>query len=142
MAKALELAVQEREERAQHVRVLRQQLYERLREALGERFVLNTPLEHSAPHILHIAFLPMDDQPVDGEMLLLNMDLEGICVSSGSACTSGAIEPSHVLQAIGLKPEVAGAAIRFSLGKETTRQEITYVVERLAHILPRMTTWV
>ena len=61
---------------------------------------------------------------VESEALLLRMDLEGIAVSGGSACTSGSTEPSHVLQAIGLKDEMTAGSIRLSLGRETTEEEI------------------
>jgi len=65
--------------------------------------------------------------------LLINLDLNGIAVSTGSACASGSIEPSHVLRAIGLPDQHARAAIRFSLGKETTEEDVDYVLE----VLPR-----
>ena len=140
MAEALDLAHAEAEARLAHVAALRARLYRLLREALGDRFVRNTPLEDgaSAPHILNIAFPPHEDRPVDGEMLLLNLDVEGICASSGSACTSGAVSPSHVLLALGRSPETAAAALRFSLGKDNTEAEIDRAVETLTAIVRRM----
>ena len=140
MAKALDLTMEESVDRTAHLFSLRDRLYHQLREALGELFVLNTPLEEgmAAPHVLNIAFPPQDDQPIDGEMLLLNLDMEGICVSSGSACTSGAIEPSHVLLALGRPRETAAAAIRFSLGKSNTEEEVDYTVEKVAKVVQRM----
>ncbi|MDZ7714764.1 MAG: aminotransferase class V-fold PLP-dependent enzyme [Balneolaceae bacterium] len=74
----------------------------------------------------------------DGEMLLLNLDMEGICVSNGSACTSGAVEPSHVLEGIGLEPEVANSSIRISLGKSNTKEHIDYFIEKAEGVLKRM----
>ena len=70
--------------------------------------------------------------------MILNFDMEGICVSSGSACTSGAIEPSHVLLALGLDEETASAAIRFSMGKDNTPEEIDYTINCLREIVLRM----
>lgn len=140
MAEALDLAVREAEDRLARVTALRDRLYTSLRQALGDDFVLNTPVEEgrSVPHILNIAFPPKDGRPLDGEMLLLNLDLEGVYVSAGSACTSGALEPSHVLQAIGLDRETASAAIRFSLGKENSEEDIDYAVDRLSAVIRRM----
>ncbi len=140
MARALELAVEEQEARLHHLRKLRERLIRRLDETLGDTFVLNTPRDpdRAAPHIVNIAFPPRNGEPVDGEMLLLNLDLEGVCVSSGSACTSGAVEPSHVLRALGLPRETAGAAVRFSMGWKNTEAEIDRAVEILAAVMERM----
>ncbi len=77
---------------------------------------------------------------VDGESLIMNLDLEGICVSSGSACMVGSIQPSHVLLAMGIPPEVAQATVRFSLGKGTTGDEVETVVARLPGIAERLLT--
>jgi cysteine desulfurase len=71
-------------------------------------------------------------------MLLLNLDIEGICVSNGSACTSGAIEPSHVLTGIGLDEDIADSSIRISFGKDNTIQEVDRFVEALQGVLDRM----
>ncbi len=141
LARALELAVEKREERVRHIRTLRDRLAEGLRSRLDEHMVCNTPLsspDDAAPHILHVAFPPQHGHAVDGEMVLLSLDLEGICASSGSACTSGAVEPSHVLQAIGLGPETARAAVRFSLGWKNTSEEVDYTVEKVAQIIERI----
>jgi cysteine desulfurase len=69
---------------------------------------------------------------VEGESMCLNLDLEGICVSTGSACSSASLEPSHVLLAMGLSPEQAHGSLRFTLGKWTTEDEI----ERVMVVLP------
>ncbi len=140
MATAMRLATEEAEARVAHITSLRNRLYLQLRKTLGDTFILNTPLENAdtAPHILNIAFTPQGDQSLDGEMLLLNLDMEGILVSSGSACTSGALEPSHVLLAMGRDRQTASAALRFSLGKDNTEEEIDIVTESLRRILARM----
>lgn len=140
MARALELAIEEQEARLRHLEQLRRRLIHRLEKALDNAFVLNSPRDPSqaAPHIVNIAFPPQNGVPVDGEMLLLNLDLEGVCVSSGSACTSGAVEPSHVLEAIGLSRQTARAAVRFSMGWKNTEAEIDRAVEILAAVIARM----
>lgn len=140
MATAFDLAVQEAESRQDHLHRLQQRLYEGLVQALGGAFVFNTPLDTGevVPHIVNIAFPPVDGVPLDGEMLLLNLDLMGVYVSAGSACTSGAIEPSHVLLALGKDRETASAAIRFSIGKDTTEDDVDYAVDCLETIIRRM----
>ena len=75
---------------------------------------------------------------VEGEALLLYLDLEGIAVSTGSACASGSLDPSHVLLATGVGPELAHGAIRFSMGRETTKEDIKYVLEKLPPIVARI----
>jgi cysteine desulfurase len=71
-------------------------------------------------------------------MLILNLDMEGVCASAGSACQSGALQPSHVLEALGLDRETAAAAVRFSLGAETTEDEIDHALDTLQTALQRM----
>ena len=75
---------------------------------------------------------------VEGEAILLRLDAEGIAASSGSACTSGSLEPSHVLLAMGIPPEIAHGSIRFSLGRETTEEDINYVLEKLPKIIKQL----
>lgn len=75
---------------------------------------------------------------IDGETLLVNLDLEGVFVSTGSACTAGSVEPSHVLLAMGLSERRARSAIRFSLGRFTTEDEADFAVERTAEIVKRL----
>jgi cysteine desulfurase len=75
---------------------------------------------------------------VEGESMLLNLDMLGIAASSGSACTSGSLDPSHVLLAIGLPHEIAHGSLRFTLGKYTTEAEIDYVLEHLPKIIEKL----
>ena len=70
--------------------------------------------------------------------MLLNLDLKGICASSGSACTSGSLEPSHVLLAIGLPHEIAHGSLRITIGKYNTKQEIDYLLDNLTEIVERL----
>jgi cysteine desulfurase len=85
------------------------------------------------PNTLNISF-----PGAEGEAILLSLDLEGIEVSTGSACASGSLEPSHVLMATGVGPELAHGSIRFSLGRNTTEEEIEYVLEKLPPIIKRL----
>ena len=75
---------------------------------------------------------------LDGESVLINLDLAGICASSGSACMVGSIQPSHVLLAMGVPREVAQATVRFSLGRTTTEEEIEQAIARMAGIFGRL----
>lgn len=74
-------------------------------------------------------------QFIEGESLLIKLDMEGICGSSGSACTSGSLDPSHVLLAIGLPHEIAHGSLRLTLSEENTKEEMDYVVEKLKEIV-------
>jgi len=100
--------------------------------------IINGPAEAGVPHILNIGFKPGDKNALDGEMLLLNLDIEGICVSNGSACTSGAMEPSHVLEGIGTDHAIGSSSIRISFGKQNTVEEVNFFIEKLDGILERM----
>jgi len=75
---------------------------------------------------------------IEGESMLLNLDMEGIAASSGSACTSGSLEPSHVLLAIGLPPEIAHGSLRLSLGKDNTEEEVDYLIDILPKIIKKL----
>ena len=74
----------------------------------------------------------------EGEALLLYLDLDGIAVSTGSACSSGSLDPSHVLLACGLEPEQAHGSLRISMGRDTTREDIDYLIERLVVIVDKV----
>ena len=77
-------------------------------------------------------------QFIEGESLLIMLDMEGICGSSGSACTSGSLDPSHVLLAIGLPHEIAHGSLRLTLSDETTKEDIEFVVEKVKEIVARL----
>ncbi|HYE57842.1 MAG TPA: aminotransferase class V-fold PLP-dependent enzyme, partial [Rhodothermales bacterium] len=137
LAAAFDLTAREREAVQERLKALRARLLARLRVGLKGRFAVNTPLDSSAPHVLNLAF-PPHPEPLDGEMLILGLDLEGVCASAGSACTSGAIEPSHVLLALGLPRETAAAAVRFSLGHTTTEADVDTAADALTRVVSRM----
>ncbi len=138
--RALELAFEEKAFRTRHAEAMRDRLRDGVRAACGQRVRLVTPPDSgaAAPHILGVVVPPVEGRPIDGEMLLLNMDMENICVSAGSACTSGAIEPSHVLLAMGLDRDTASAFLRFSVGMRTTEEAVDRAVEALDRVLRRM----
>lgn len=94
---------------------------------------LNTPLDQSLPNILNISF--PDAEVLDGEAILQSLDIHGIAASNGSACVSGSLQPSHVLSAMGLSPAEAKAAVRFSVSKDTTEEEIRQTAHTLREII-------
>jgi cysteine desulfurase len=95
--------------------------------------VLNTDILHGTPAHANFLF-----PGVEGESILISLDMEGVAVSTGSACASGSLEPSHVLLAMGIKPEIAHSSIRFSLGKYNTMEEIRRVIKVLSPIIARL----
>ncbi|MDO5336053.1 MAG: cysteine desulfurase NifS [Eubacteriales bacterium] len=94
---------------------------------------LNGDKERRLPNNVNVSF-----QFVEGESLLLMLDTYGICASSGSACTSGSLDPSHVLLAIGLPHEIAHGSLRMTLSEETTREEIDFTVDKLKEIVQNL----
>lgn len=131
MGYAIEYAVKEIGERMGKVRQLR----DRLKKELMERIPyvkLNTP-DKSLPGTLNISF-----KYIEGESILLMLDLKGICASSGSACTSGSLDPSHVLLAIGLPHEVAHGSIRFSLDHNNTEEDVDYMIKIIPTIIQKL----
>ena len=98
-----------------------------------DRSRLNGDLEHRLPGNVSFCF-----QGVEGESLLLMLDMKGICASSGSACTSGSLDPSHVLLSIGLPHEVAHGSLRLSCGDDSTMEDVDYIIETLPPIIERL----
>jgi cysteine desulfurase len=133
-ALAAELAEREREATCTRIGALRVRLQAALTERVPD-LVVNGGGAQRIPTVLNTSF-----PGVDAEALLLTLDLEGIAVSSGSACTTGAVEPSHVLLALGRSPEVAGPSVRFSLGRETTEEEIDRVIGVVPRVVDRLRT--
>jgi cysteine desulfurase len=131
---AVELAVEGMQEQRMHITALGQHLRERLAEIEGVRFVASQSAV--LPNIVTVTF--DDAARLDGEGLIVGMDLAGVAVSNGSACTSGSMQPSHVLTAMGYTPEQAKAAVRFSLSRYTTQEEIERGAEALREVVLRM----
>ncbi len=100
-----------------------------------DHLIVNSP-DNSIPHILNVSFDP-DIYNTDGETLIMGLDIEGIAVSSGSACASGSIKPSHVISALGYNEKVAKATLRFSFGKYTTKEELSYTINVLRKLIKK-----
>ena len=132
LGKAVERAVGTMEERTETERRLRDYLIDRvLKEIPYAR--LNGHRSQRLPNNANFSF-----QFIEGESLLIMLDMEGICGSSGSACTSGSLDPSHVLLAIGLPHEIAHGSLRLTLNEEVTKEELDYVVDTLKRIVEKL----
>ena len=132
MGKAAELAAEFLEDENVRVRGLRDKLESELIEKAPSA-ELNGDRERRTPNTTNISF-----QYVEGEAILLLIDREGICASSGSACTAGSLEPSHVLRAMGLPFTAAHGTVRFSLSRYNTEEEVDYVIEKVPPIIQRL----
>lgn len=131
LAKAMEIASQNIEERGERTKVLRDKLIDNILKI--ERTRLNGDREQRLPGNVNISI-----EGIEGESLLLSLDMYGICASSGSACTSGSLDPSHVLLAIGLCHEVAHGSLRISLSDENTMEDVDRILEVLPGIVERL----
>ena len=131
LAKALEIATESLQAHKNKISSLRDYFESNLKSKI-ENATINGDIENRLPGNSNISFLG-----VNGQDLLLNLDMLGICVSSGSACTSGSIDPSHVLTAIGLDEEKAKSSIRISIGKYNTKEDIDYLIKNLVKIIKR-----
>jgi len=132
LAKAVEICKENLESEKRKILELRNLLFEQINEKIP-RVYLNGHPEKRLAGLLNLSF-----QGIEGEALLLSLDLKGVAASSGSACTSGSVEPSHVLSAMGVKPELAQSSIRFSLGRGNTVEDVEYTVEILIEIVERL----
>ena len=130
-AKAMEIASTDIEKRAEKTAKQRDSLIEGILKLPRTR--LNGDPVKRLPGTVNISI-----EGVEGESLLLMLDLNGICASSGSACTSGSLDPSHVLLALGLKHEVAHGSLRLSIGDETTDEDIDYILEVVPKVVKRL----
>ncbi|MEA5023280.1 Cysteine desulfurase IscS [bioreactor metagenome] len=132
--KACELAAQRMEEEAVREAKLRDKLLRGIVEKI-DYVKLNGPQggEKRLPGNLNVSI-----QFIEGEALLLSLDMMGIAASSGSACTSGSLDPSHVLLAMGLSHEIAHGSLRFSFGAQNTEEDVDYVLEQLPKIVERL----
>ncbi|MBI5561288.1 MAG: cysteine desulfurase NifS [Deltaproteobacteria bacterium] len=132
IGKAAAIAMRDMDKEAAHLASLRA----RLEKGLAERvphIKINGHPEKRLPNTANVSF-----EFVEGESLLLNLDMKGVAASSGSACTSGSLEPSHVLLAMGLTHEMSHGSVRFSLGKMNTAEDIDYLLEIMPPIVERM----
>jgi len=127
-----EIAMEEQEEEGKRLKALRDGL-EKAVVGKIDNVIINGHPEKRLAGTLNICL-----KYVEGESMLLNLDFEGIAASSGSACTSGSLEPSHVLLALGIPPEVAHGSLRFSLGRDNTEEDINRVMEVLPPIVEKL----
>ena len=134
LGKACEMADAEREEYYKRVRVLRDRLEDGIASQVPDIKLNGTPdRDQRLPNTLNVSFAY-----IEGESLLLNLDMFGIAASSGSACTSGSLEPSHVMGAMCVEVTLAHSSTRFSLGPETTEEDIDKVLEVLPSTVQRI----
>lgn len=129
---AAELAEKEMPQRAKHLTTLRDRLIKGLLQRV-EYTRLNGHPTRRLPNNVNISY-----EYVEGESILLSLDMKGIAASSGSACTSGSLEPSHVLTAMGIPPEVTHGSVRMTLGTENTAEDVEYVLATLPQIVERL----
>lgn len=132
LGRATELASAEQASVAEGVRTLRDDLASRLKAAVPG-LVVNAEATERAPHLLSVAVTG-----ADSEALLMHLDLAGIAASSGSACSTGAVEPSHVLVAMGVPRDLALGTIRFSLGRESTSNDVDRAVEVVPTVVAKV----
>lgn len=129
---AARLAREEFEQRATHDRALRDRFEAEVRRRITD-VVMNGDREQRLGHLSNISF-----RFIEGEGLLINLDLEGVAVSTGSACSSGTLEPSPVIRALGVDDELARGSIRFSFGKDNTEADVDYAVAVLTRAVERL----
>lgn len=132
MGVAIEDACADLPEKIQKVKKLRDQLIDRISDEIP-KCRLNGDREKRVCGNVNFSF-----EGIEGEGLLLLLDMNGICASSGSACTSGSLDPSHVLLAIGLPHEIAHGSLRLSINEETTQEDVDYIMEKLPQIVERL----
>jgi cysteine desulfurase len=130
--KAMEIAQREMDSVAKHLVHLRSKLIEGMTERIDHIHLNGHPAQR-LPNNVNVSI-----EFVEGESMLLNLDLEGIAASTGSACSSSSLEPSYVLLAMGFPQELAHGSLRFSLGRETTEEDIDRVLEVLPGIIARL----
>ncbi|WMJ84600.1 cysteine desulfurase NifS [Oscillospiraceae bacterium LTW-04] len=129
---AIEIATTDIDARNAHKKEMRDRLIDGILKEIP-RCRLNGSREHRLPGSLNISF-----EGIEGESMLLMLDMKGICASSGSACTSGSLDPSHVLLAIGLPHEIAHGSLRLSLSDENTMEDVDYILAELQPIISRL----
>ena len=132
MTKALELANEELEEESKKIYTLRNKLMDGIVAKIPD-VVINTDIKYAVPSVLSVSF-----NYIEGESLLLMLDMAQIAASAGSACATGSSEPSHVLSAIGATPIAAQGTLRFSLGRYNTQEDIDYVLDVLPKLVEKV----
>jgi len=134
-AKALSIAVRDMDKNNAHIKELRDRFIERVEKEIPY-CKLNGGREHRLVNNANFSF-----DFIEGESILMKLDISGIAVSSGSACSSGSLEPSYVILALGAKMEEAHSSIRFSFGKDNTLEEVDYTVDKLKEAVEGLRSW-
>ena len=132
MGKAAELALNEMDAESARVKALRDKLKDGIVKSISD-ITVNGDQTDILPNTLNVSFAG-----AEGESILLYLDMEGIAVSTGSACSSDSLEPSHVLLALGLNPELAHGSVRFSLGMGNSESDIDYVLKKLPSVIEKI----
>ncbi|MFO7890489.1 MAG: aminotransferase class V-fold PLP-dependent enzyme [bacterium] len=130
--KAAEMRALEMNEEAERILKLKNLLVQGIKDSITNVQIIGDP-HNSLPGTLNVSF-----EGVEGEAVLLYLDMEGIAVSTGSACASGSLDPSHVILATGLPRQYAHGSIRISLGRDTTKEEIEYTIAALIRIVEKL----
>ncbi len=130
--KAVQIALRDMSVNVQKIRAMREYFIKQLKENI-EDIQINGHPNQKLQSIVSVSF-----EFIEGESILLMLDMQGIAVSTGSACTSGSLQASHVLKAIGLNDEIAQGTIRFSFGKGTSKDDIDYTVEKLKVVVEKL----
>ncbi|MFX1437506.1 MAG: cysteine desulfurase family protein, partial [Promethearchaeota archaeon] len=131
-AKAVELAKEEMEDEAQRQIKLRDKIIKWVTENIEDSYLNGHPTQR-LPNNVNLGF-----RYIEGESIVLDLDMEGIATSTGSACSSKSLDPSHVLLAIGLKPEEAHGSLRISLGRFITKEDVDYFLTKLPNVIERL----
>ncbi len=137
MGRALELSLEEMADNTAYIKKLKKRFVGNLVSAFGDTIRFNGDITSGMHHIVSVTVTDSHHEPLDGEMLLLNLDIEGICCSNGSACTSGTVKPSHVMLGLGYDEAMAKSTLRFSIGKTNTEEEVDLAVASLHKIVSR-----
>jgi len=130
--KAAEIAIEELPAESKRLKKLSNHLIKGLLDSIPHSFLNGHPTKRLLNNVaVRYSF-------IEGESILLNLDMMGVAASSGSACTAKTLEPSHVLRAIGLKHEEAHGSVLFTLGKQNTKEEVDYVIDIMPNIIKRL----
>lgn len=132
LGKAIEMATSDIQKKSEYLIDLRERLIKGIMESIPDT-ILNGDPTNRLPGNVNVCF-----KYIEGESILLMLDMKGVCASSGSACTSGSLNPSHVLLAIGLPHEIAHGSLRLTLSEENTQEEIEHVLETLPPIIQNL----
>ena len=133
LGRALELAVENQESEHKRLKGLADYFIDAVQENVPSTYLNGPHDDRRVPSTVNISF-----EYIEGESIILSLDMKGIGVASGSACTSGSLDPSHVLTAMGVPVELAQGSIRFSMGRYTTREDLEYTVDCLPEIIERL----